>query len=66
MIIRTEAPSRHFWKLIASSGVALLVYAWAESNWEYEDRSELFALGAGAVTAGALFWRDPPGTHPRA
>jgi hypothetical protein len=49
----------------ATGFVALLVYAWAESNWEYEDQSELFALGAGAVTAGALFWRDPPGTRPR-
>ena len=65
MSIRIEAPSRHFWKLIAASGVALVVYAWAESNRRYEDQSELFALGGGAVTAGALFWRDPPETRPR-
>ena len=42
----------------------MLVYAWAESNWRYDDQSELFALGAGAATAGAFFWRDPPGTSP--
>ena len=52
------AMNRHVWKLAAAVGVTLMAYAWAyEDQW---DLPELFAIGAGAVTAGLLFWRDPP------
>lgn len=53
--------NRHVWQLVAAAGVALVVYAYAESRYRYDDQSVLFALGAGAATAGVLFWRDPPG-----
>ena len=35
-----------------------MTYAWADE--ENFDEPELFGIGAGAVTAGLLLWRDPP------
>ena len=55
--------NRHVWKLIAAVGVALMAYAWADDALGRDGQSELFGLGAGAVTVGLLFWRDPPGPH---
>ena len=52
--------NRHLWKLIAAVGVALMAYAWADDNFGRNGQPELFGLGAGAVTVGVLFWRDPP------
>ena len=50
--------NRHIWQLLAAVGVALMAYAYAtEENY---DHPRLFALGAAAVAAGVLFWRDPP------
>ena len=50
--------NRHVWKLLAAAGVTLMAYVWtAENVW---DHPLLFAIGAGAMTAGLLFWRDPP------
>ena len=48
----------HRWKLVAAAGVALMIFAYA-----YEERYDtpyLFAVGAGAASAGLLLWRDPP------
>ena len=49
---------RHIWKLVAALGIAAMAYAWADE--ENFNLPEFFAMGAGAATAGALFWRDPP------
>ena len=48
----------HRWKLVAAAGVALMAFSYA-----YEERYDtpyLFAVGAGAASAGLLLRRDPP------
>ena len=55
---REPVEQRHVWKLVAALGIAAMVYAWADE--ERFNLPEFFASGAGAATAGTLFWRDPP------
>ncbi len=57
--------NRHVWQLVAALGVMLMAYAWADDRlyaevFDVDVGAEVFAIGAGAVTAGLLFWRDPP------
>ena len=42
-----------------TAGVTLMAFAWAEEQNFRETALFAFAFGAGAVTAGLLFWRDP-------
>ena len=51
--------SRHGWKWVIVAGVTLMAFAWAEEEGFRETTLFPFAFGAGAVTAGLLFWRDP-------
>ena len=51
--------NRHGWKWVIAAGVTLMAFAWAEEQDFRETALFAFAFGAGAVTAGLLFWRDP-------
>ena len=56
--------NRHVWQLVAALGVMLMAYARADDRlyaevFDADLGAEVFAISAGALPAGLLFWRGP-------